>query len=128
MSNDKAPINQQFAAIDTLYWDMMMKKNSYYVKVGEVSSTIYFEKDKRKLFDDLEHGITNGLDIKDIKQTVDFNLENITSCAQMCGEEKGFILGFLYAAQMCGEINTGRDLARCDALERLRNDIEAVHE
>ena len=127
MNDNKIPINQQFAAIDALYWDML-QGNSFYAKIGEVSSLIYFEKDKKKLLDDLEHGITNDLNIDNIKQTVDFDIDNAMTSAQMSGEEKGFILGFLYAAQMYNEINAGRDLARCDALERLRNDIEAGYE
>lgn len=127
MNDNKTPINQQFAAIDALYWDML-QGNSYYAKIGDVSSMIYFEKDKKKLLDDIEHGITNGLDVNDIKQTADLNFDNAATGAQMSGEERGFILGFLYAAQMFNEINAGRALARCDALERLRKDIEAAYE
>lgn len=127
MNNNKIPINQQFAAIDVLYWNML-QGNDFYNKSAEVSGVIYIEEDKKKLLDDLEAGINEGLAFEDIRQTVDFGIDNAVTGALLSGEEKGFILGFLYAAQMGREIDTGRDLARSEALDKLKRDIEAGYE
>ena len=121
MNNKKKPINQQYAAIDTLYWEML-QGNAYYGKSADVSGVVHIENDKKKLFDDIENGINKGLDFNDIKQTADFDFENASVTALTCGEEKGFILGFLYAAQIFTEISAGRELARSKALENLKND------
>lgn len=120
-NNNKTPINKQFSAIDTLYWEML-QHSSYYAKTTEVSGIVGIENDKDKLYRSIENGIKKGNDYSEIKQNADLILDDVIVGAQVCGEEKGFILGFLYAAQIFQEIGTGHELSCSLALENLKHD------
>lgn len=120
MSKKKQPINHQFAAIDSLFWEML-QDSDYYAHTTEVSDIAEIEKDKGTLFESLKDNIGKCVEYSEIEQKVDFYLENMITSAQVCGEEKGFILGFLYAAQLYIEVAAGRGLACAAALERMKN-------
>lgn len=110
MKNNKNAINQQFPAIDTLYWEMI-QNSKYYAKTTDVSGVINIEDNKNRLYQSIEDEIKKDIDFREIKQNVEFRLEDVIAEAQVCGEEKGFILGFLYAAQIFHEIGAGHELS-----------------
>ena len=121
MNKNKTPINKQFSAIDTLYWEML-EDSPYYANTTDVSGVDSIEDDKNKLYQSIEDGIKRGIEYDEIKQKADFMFESMIVNAQTCGEEKGFILGFLYAAQIFHEIGAGRELSYGLALEHLKHD------
>lgn len=116
MNEKKTPLDEQYPAIDKLFHEVA--QSSRYAQLADVSEVASIEDYKSNLFKNLESNVKNGAEYTEIEKRVDFDLEDLTMYAAFTGEEKGFITGYLHAAQLFCEIIKGQSL-QLGVMERM---------
>ena len=100
---------KRFKAIDTLYWEMV-ERADYYADSPDVSGECNITENVKTLLNHLTDKLQRNAVPDEIYRQVDFDLSDVTCCAQLYGEEKGFILGFIHGVKYQTELCAGMDL------------------
>lgn len=94
------PLEKQAPLIDVIFWNLIESK--YYADIPETTGMMEnLKKDKESIREYFKKKGGTGEELKQL----DLDIEDLTVGASLYGEEKGFILGFIYGTKMISDIS-----------------------
>ena len=103
--NKKKPLEKMFPMIDSIYWDLV--ESNCYTEIPDTTGTIETVKENEKA---LLQALKEKNVSDDVIEKVALDLNEVKNCAELFGEEKGFILGFIHGAKMFSDISEASEL------------------